>query len=194
MRRRGKSRRLLPADERASPASRRDRIAVLFALATIVVVTATFVLAHGTRFLMPGPLASAHGAIEACSACHTGSGDGKLSWVRGLVTADRMADSKACVSCHKMPETAFDPHGAAAEILQRSTARLAKVAAETPVPRSVRAQGIAFPTETAVTGGLACATCHQEHQGAGFELARISNEKCQSCHALKFDSFDGHHP
>ena len=163
-------------------------------LVAIVVLCATFVFAKSTKFLMPGPLASAHGAIEACSACHASSGDGRLSWVRGLVADDRLADSKACVACHKMPETAFDAHGASAEALRLSTMRMTKVAADTPVPRSARAQSFAFPADKAVSGGLACATCHREHQGANFDLKRISNEKCQSCHVVKFDSFDGHHP
>ncbi|HEX6609138.1 MAG TPA: hypothetical protein VF051_00030 [Hyphomicrobiaceae bacterium] len=42
--------------------------------------------------------------------------------------------------------------------------------------------------------GLYCATCHQEHQGVNFNLKKISNEQCRSCHVVKFDSFDGHHP
>lgn len=177
-----------------TPASRRDRLAVLLALAAVVIVGVVFFLARGMHFLMPGPLASAHGAIEACSNCHTSSGDGKLSWVHGLVSADRLADSKACVSCHQMPETAFNSHGASTAVLAASTKRLMKTGAETPIPRSARAQSIAFPADTAVSGGLACATCHQEHQGANFDLKKVAIEKCQSCHVVKFDSFDGHHP
>jgi hypothetical protein len=45
-----------------------------------------------------------------------------------------------------------------------------------------------------VARGLYCATCHQEHQGVGFNLNKISNEQCRSCHVVKFDSFDGNHP
>ena len=36
--------------------------------------------------------------------------------------------------------------------------------------------------------------CHQEHQGVHFNLTKIANEQCRSCHAVKFDSFDSHHP
>ncbi len=182
-------------DHRGStPAWRRDRLAMKLALVTVVVLCATFVVANSTKFLMPGPLARAHGAIEACNICHASSGDGKLGWVRGLVADDRLADSKACVACHKMPETAFNPHGASTEALRHSTMRLTNVAANTPVPHSAWMQSFAFPTEKAVSGGLACATCHQEHQGASFDLKKLSNEKCHSCHAVKFDSFDGRHP
>ena len=164
---------------------------------TVVCLAAAFFLSKDTQFLqflMPGPLASAHGAIENCSACHTKSGSGKLSWIHGLVAGDPLADSKACLTCHKMPDTAFNAHSASAEVLEQSTERLTKVAAGTPVPQSARAQSIAFPTDDKVAHGLYCATCHQEHQGANFKLNKISNEQCRSCHVVKFDSFDGHHP
>ena len=176
------------------PASRRDRLAVLLALVTVVCLGSAFFLFQDTQFLMPGPLASAHGAIENCSACHTKSGSGKLSWIHGLVAGDPLADSKACLTCHKMPDTAFNAHGASAEVLKQITKQLTKIAAETPAPQWARTQSIAFPTHDVVARGLNCATCHQEHQGVNFNLSKISNEKCGSCHVVKFDSFDGHHP
>ena len=196
MRRPGRTRSVRPpqAERQAAPGSWRDRLAVLLALVTVACLVSAFFLAKDTQFLMPGPLASAHGAIENCSACHTKSGSGKLSWIHGLVAGDPLADSKACLTCHKMPDTAFNAHGASAEVLKQSTKRLTKIAAGTPAPRSARAQSIAFPTDNKVAHGLYCATCHQEHQGVNFNLNKISNEQCRSCHVVKFDSFDGHHP
>jgi hypothetical protein len=182
------------AERLATPNSRRDRIAVLLAIVTVACLGSAFFLAKGTQFLMPGPLASAHGSIENCSACHSKSGGGKLSWLHGLVAGDPLADSKACLTCHKMSDTAFNAHSAATEILEQSTRRLTKIAAGTPAPQSARAQSIAFPTDDKVAHGLYCATCHQEHQGVTFKLNKISNEQCRSCHVVKFDSFDGHHP
>lgn len=174
--------------------SRRDRLAVLLALVTVVGVGAAFFLSKGTQFLMPGPLASAHGGIEKCSACHSNSGSGKLSWMHGLVAGDPLADSKACLTCHKMPATAFNAHGVTAEVLKRSTERLTKIAAATTQPQSARAQNIAFPTHDVMSRDLYCATCHQEHKGVNFSLNKITNEQCRSCHVVKFDSFDGRHP
>ena len=161
---------------------------------TVVCVGVAFVLAKDTKFLMPGLLASSHATIENCNTCHTKSGSGKLSWLYGLVAGDRSADSNACLSCHKMPDTAFNAHGASAAVLEQSTEKLAKVAARTRVPRSARVQSIAFPTDDMVAHGLYCATCHQEHQGVNFNLSKVSNEQCRSCHVVKFDSFDGRHP
>ena len=178
----------------ARPGSRCDRLAVLVALATVAGLGSVFFLSKGTAFLMPGPLTSAHGAIKECSSCHTKSGSSKVSWVHGLAAGDPLADSKACLTCHKMPDTAFNAHGATVEVLKSSTKRLTKIALVSPVPRSARAQSIAFPTHDVEARGLTCATCHQEHQGGNFNLNKISNEQCRSCHVLKFDSFDGHHP
>jgi hypothetical protein len=182
------------AERQARPGFRRDRLAALLALATVVCLGAAFLLSRDTQFLMPGPLASAHGAIGNCRACHTKSGSGKLSWIHGLVASDPLADSKACLTCHKMPDTAFNAHGASAEVLKQITKELTNVAAETPLPQWARTQSIAFPTHDVMARGLYCATCHQEHQGVSFNLNKISNEKCGSCHVVKFDSFDGHHP
>ena len=107
-----------PEGERpAAPGSQRDRLALLLSLVTVVCLGGAFFLSKDTQFLqflMPGPLASPHSAIEHCSTCHTSSGSGKLSWIRGLVSGDPLADSKACLTCHKMPETAFNAHGATA--------------------------------------------------------------------------------
>jgi hypothetical protein len=178
----------------ALSSSGRDRLAMLLALVTVVCLGSAFVLGKGTHFLMPGPLASAHGAIENCGACHTRSGSGKLSWLQGIVIGDPLADSTACLNCHKMPDTAFNPHGAATAVLKQSTERLTKVAATTPAPTSAHAQNIAFPIGDLAASDLYCATCHQEHKGANFNLSTISNEQCRSCHVVKFDSFDGHHP
>jgi hypothetical protein len=178
----------------ALPSLQRERVGVLLALATVVCVGAAYVLTNGMTLLMPGPLSSAHGTLETCSTCHAKSGNGKLSWVQGLVPGDPHADSKACLTCHKMPETAFNAHSAPAEVLKQSTQRLTKIAERTPQPHSARVQSIAFPTDEAVARGLNCATCHQEHQGTKAKLKTISDAQCRSCHVVKFDSFDGDHP
>jgi hypothetical protein len=159
-----------------------------------VCLGAAFLVAKDVRFLMPGPLASVHSSIENCGACHTKSGTGKLSWMHGLAARDPFADSEACLACHKMSDTAFNAHGASDEALKGSTNRLVKIAQEIPAPGWARAQGAVFPTNDMVSRGLYCATCHKEHQGSGSKLSKLPNERCQSCHVAKFDSFDGYHP
>lgn len=173
---------------------RRNRLAVLLALVTTLCLGSALFLSRGTQLLMPGPLTSGHASLETCSACHTKSGSSKISWLHGLVAANPLADSKACLTCHQMPATAFNAHGASAEVLKQSTSRLAKIASRSHAPRSAIAQSVAFPMKDVMAGGLYCATCHQEHQGANFSLNKISNEQCRSCHVVKFDSFDAGHP
>jgi hypothetical protein len=175
-------------------APRRNQLAVLLALVTAVCLGSALFFSKGTQLLMPGPLTSGHAALENCSACHTQNGSSKMSWLHGLVAVNPLADSKACLTCHKMPAPAFNAHGALTEVLKQSTRRLTKIAARSTAPRSAIAQSVAFPMKDVIAGGLYCATCHQEHQGANFNLNQISNEQCRSCHVLKFDSFDGHHP
>ncbi|RUP10571.1 cytochrome c3 family protein [Hyphomicrobium sp.] len=176
------------------PSFRRDRLALLVALITAACTLTAFFLSKGTHFLMPGPLTSAHASIENCSSCHGKSSSGKLSWIHGLVAGDPIADSKTCMTCHKMPATAFFPHDASPDVLIASTKRLTKTAATTPEPLTARAQNTAFPAHDVVARGLTCATCHQEHQGTNFNLSKISNEQCRSCHVVKFESFDSNHP
>jgi hypothetical protein len=176
------------------PAERRGRLAHWVALATVVSLSIIFVLSTGTQFLMPGPLNGAHASIESCSSCHAASGSGKLSWLKGLGKREPHADSKACLTCHTMPNTAFNAHGAADDVLRRSTERLTKTAAALSSPITARAQNFAFPTHDMVASGLQCATCHQEHKGSAFDPKLVANEQCRSCHIVKFDSFDKGHP
>ena len=184
-----------PSKGRAeTPAERRGRLARWVALATIVSLSTIFILSNGTQFLMPGPLTGAHASIETCSSCHTASGSGNLSWLNGLAKREPHADSKACLTCHTMQNTAFNAHGAADDVLRRSTERLTKTAATLQSPLPAQAQNFAFPTHDMVAAGLQCATCHQEHQGSASDLKRVTNEQCRSCHIVKFDSFDTNHP
>jgi len=185
---------LWPSGRQALAGFWRDRLAKLSALLTVVCIAAAFVFSNGRQFLMPGPLTSAHSTIENCVACHTVSGSNKLTWIHGLVADNPLADSKACLTCHKMPATAFFPHGASASVLIESTKRLSKIAALTPEPLSARMQTSAFPSREIVSRGLFCSTCHREHRGASVDLSKISNEQCRSCHVLKFNSFDRDHP
>jgi hypothetical protein len=183
-----------PSSTLGCAGAKRDEIAVQGALITFICVAVSFVVLDGQRVLMPGPLSSAHGAITQCKSCHTQSGETALSWVHGLIGADPLADSKSCMGCHQMPETALQPHGAAVAALRSSTERLTKIAAQTPAPISAHFQTVAFPARGIMSRDLYCATCHQEHQGPSFSLKPMSNEQCRSCHVVKFDSFDGHHP
>lgn len=186
--------------QRAAPvlsSALRDRIAILVAFLTIIGIgAATSMMPTSTRLLMPGPLTSAHASLQSCSACHANSGFGKWTWLRGLIGGKPHGDSKACAGCHSIGEHAFNAHGARLDVLKRSTRHAEKRAATIAmaIPKSAMLQSMAFPASQMSARGIECATCHQEHQGAQFELTAMSDEQCRSCHTIKFDSFDRDHP
>jgi len=39
-----------------------------------------------------------------------------------------------------------------------------------------------------------CISCHKEHRGEEFQMAKLSNRQCQSCHQQTFTSFSKDHP
>ncbi len=182
------------ANPQAFSGLNRDRVANFMGLLAILSLAAALYFSEDTKLLMPGSLSSGHSAIKECSACHTKNGTTKTSWIHGLVAGNPLADSNACLSCHRMPNTAFNPHSASNAVLARSTERLTKVAAQSTAPTSAVALNIAFPMKDVMAEKLVCATCHQEHKGRNFDLARISNEQCRSCHVVQFDKFEGNHP
>ncbi|MGF1621940.1 MAG: hypothetical protein ACFCUR_15155 [Rhodomicrobiaceae bacterium] len=149
----------------------------------------------GMRFLTPGPLSASHAAIEQCSTCHTAVGKDSLSWIHGIFVNTASDDNKACLSCHVMGGNAGNPHGVASSVLERSTERLRQVAASTPTPQFANIRNFLFPSDRLMNGNASCASCHREHEGGGIgSLALVSNEQCQACHSVQFDSFDGNHP
>lgn len=182
------------AERRAGPGARRDRLAWLAANVTLAGLALIFVLSAGPTFLMPGPLSSAHSTISSCRSCHSQSGSGPVGWIAGLRPGPPHGDSKACLTCHTMPETALNAHGASEAVLKRSTERLIKLAARTSRPLESQLQNAAFPTAGLMAEGVACATCHQEHQGAAFDLTAVTDDRCRACHSVPFDRFDGGHP
>ncbi len=177
-----------------STISGRQRFAVLVAFATVVCLTLFASYSVNLGFLMPGPLTSGHSTIANCSSCHSAAGIGKLSWLHRLTSVDQPADSLACLSCHQMPSSAFNAHSAPLEVLRRSTEKLKEKKSNVHARFSEQALNIVFPVGSASPNGVFCATCHQEHQGVNFNLKKISNERCHTCHVRKFDRFDGQHP
>ena len=151
------------AESQPFSSAKRDRIASLLALLTVGALVLTFWLSGGTQFLIPGPLASAHGAIEKCSACHTASGTGKMIWLHGVFSGDPRADSRA-PTCHKMPnrpsmliahrEGAGNQHQALRKVARRSRPRRKRRGAEHRFPADkVMAGGDVYAPHAIRTSG-----------------------------------------
>lgn len=127
-----------------------------------------FTTAHDD-FLSPGSLNSVHKTSEhSCSTCHSNAHGSLVDWLNA--PKDPEQDSSKCLACHVFDDHGFAPHSLSEE-------RLRKIAPS-------------YNTEEK----WACTTCHKEHRGKDGNIKMISNKQCQSCHEVKFDSFNNGHP
>ncbi len=121
---------------------------------------------------------------ERCATCHPAGNESALGWIKtALHTSPGPTQTDLCVKCHTNltpAEFATNPHTVASEALPEKTR--ATLAAFT------HSIGLGAPDE------VACSRCHQEHQGAEFDLKAITNARCQACHAEQFGSFAHGHP
>lgn len=175
--------------------ARREALSVWLTVTVVGLLILTIAYGRESKVLMPGPITTAHSAIDKCSDCHSNITDGKLGWLHAVVAAARPdKDSAACLTCHKLGEAAMKPHSVPPETLKASSDRLKAVADSSPLPVSARMRNALFPAEDAQTRGVFCATCHKEHQGKAVDLKDMANARCQTCHAVQFDSFHKDHP
>jgi len=146
-----------------------------------------------TAIVSPGPLSAHHATMkEGCSACHSAaeqSATGLLSCVLG--GSGGIEESQRCLRCHQeLGEHALFPHSLQPTDLDGLATASDEHAHTT---QQILSRMLATPPTT-VTGELACATCHHEHRGAGFDLTTMTNAQCQSCHSSTFHSFSDGHP
>jgi len=180
------------------PSLRRKRKRSVFAATALMIGVLAIGLGGeaGRQFMMPGKLSSHHAGLTDCSTCHAGGRSDQADLLHRLVTTvEPRQNSNLCVTCHVMGADPFTPHTHPVEDLKRLTETLRSD------PRNGQLQGlmqrIAFPAATgspAAEMEMNCATCHKEHQGVFANLKEVSNQRCQTCHVSKYDSFTGSHP
>ncbi len=164
----------------------------LFVLGAVILASAH---TQHKELLMPGPLTAAHSLQTKCRTCHTNVPKGHFGWLQTIVSfADPGKESKACLACHKIGGETLSPHNLDIEELAKRTKRVEKSTVTRGPPIALRVSDLLLPTAGSTDDGVFCATCHKEHQGANFELARMSDNRCQSCHAVQFKSFARGHP
>jgi len=169
-----------------------SRWAALFVLG-IVVIAASY-LSPG-QFLMPGPLTTSHSLQSECRSCHASVSDGQFGWLHAIfASAEPTKETAACLTCHKIDKQEHYPHNLALKELEKRTKRLQSKAGLSSPPVMVRAANALLPMNNRVENRIFCATCHKEHHGKDFDLKRVSDERCQSCHAIQFRSFAKGHP
>ncbi|BBM86103.1 hypothetical protein [Candidatus Uabimicrobium amorphum] len=140
-------------------------------ISSIGIAIIVMIIAIGFHFSQLGQLTSAHAAIhngeQSCHACHT-----QQKNPRG--------DALQCIVCHEQADrgTKLNVHGLPNEYFRT-------IAKRNYGPFAQRAND--FPQ-------AACATCHQEHQGRNFDLTKLNDRKCQTCHQQKFANFSSAHP
>ena len=148
------------------------------------------------RWIDPGPLTSAHATSAAqCSDCHAPE---RVSVaLPSRLTAperSRLADSRLCLKCHTLGDQPLTPHSVSPTRLISLEAEVAKLPNESPDRDALRRASHLVNPVRSDSGELACMTCHQEHHGRKFDLKKLSDAQCQSCHARQFASFEKGHP
>jgi len=146
-------------------------------------------------FLAPGQLTGHHAQIltgkgtDRCASCH-GAGDKTLAtWMRDAVSLGKhipVSQSQLCMDCHDQSlhaEFAMLAHNLPAGQLESLTQNTVSTHSN-----------LGFPDPRNSAGQLACATCHQEHHGADFNLSALTDNQCQTCHVNHFHSFERDHP
>ncbi len=165
------------------------------AILTVGLLSLALTYAGDADILIPGPLSGGHSPVANCSNCHTGVKQGSFAWLHALVSPSTLReDTKACLSCHEVTPAALKPHGQALDQLEALTKRSLETEAAQQTPLSGLMRNAVFPTTAAFSEGIFCATCHKEHQGRTADLSAVSPARCQTCHAVQFDSFEDGHP
>ena len=195
--------RCLEADEPCVPRrSLRSQRRIFVMACTIFSLAALLVMlskACWTEAFAPGPLTLKHAQIlsksstsNRCAACHEAGDKSFGDWAMHLAGRGSLQtpQSTLCLKCHEKgldSAHALLPHGVAPE-------RLAKHTLEVAGEGGGRNGSSAVSTPRNQRGEIGCAACHREHHGKDHDLAALSNQQCQTCHAKSFHSFASGHP
>lgn len=178
---------------------RRARGALVWLFVALTVGALLILLGNGglrRLWMDPGALTNAHAtSASKCSDCHAVDRSSPLP-LGSLadLSQSRLSDSALCLKCHALGDHPLDPHGVAPVNLTAREKKMAERPNETGgVPVLLRVSHAINPIR-GDTGVLACMTCHQEHHGRQFDLKQLSDTQCQSCHAVRFASFEKGHP
>jgi len=176
--------------------SRRGIVGLWFAALTIGGLLMGFGLDGGRGFVHPGPEILGHAEIADCKTCHVAFEEDESSWLLAAFRKpDPVADSKKCQACHDKGENALLAHSMDGRKLKAHTEAIKKdLSNPARPPMLLQMSERLFDRPNEVSGSLACASCHKEHQGETFDPTLVSNDRCQSCHSVKFPSLAAGHP
>jgi hypothetical protein len=178
------------------PSLRRTRGQLTWLLVALTLSALLLVLAgKGRRKLTsPGALSVHHATSGTeCEDCHTLEKSNSQSLAHLAIFQKRaVEDSQLCLKCHSLGSQPFSPHGAPPPALGAFTVRAKSEKSEPPL--LLRAGTAIANVSRMKSSELACSTCHQEHHGKDFNIARFSETQCQVCHQVQFASLAKGHP
>ncbi|MCC9603025.1 cytochrome c family protein [Stieleria sp. JC731] len=158
----------------------------------------------------PGELSSPHAQIlagsvgsERCAACHDSESLNVTAWFssasetpghKGVKQSDR------CLNCHHRTintNLARAAHNLPKSVRDELTESFRLAAAD----KFRSGEGPGFQLSQLVSTGtsidqddIECSVCHREHHGADGHLLAVTDNQCQTCHAVQFGQFDRSHP
>jgi hypothetical protein len=174
----------------------RRRMAVLWTLGLTIGLLTVAMASHGNQeIIRPGPMSIHHSDISDCGACHGDVASTPSAWLAAAF--ETMAPGRAnrgCLACHDMGKDGENVHSTGRSMLAEMTDRTIAQDSAHGGPTDVTLTSVLFQLGQEDRRDLSCATCHQEHQGSEADLSWMDNRRCQSCHAVPFESFAAGHP
>ncbi len=169
----------------------RRRIATMSVAALSLAACLLLWSGRSTNAISPGEISSHHASAEiGCSACHSAASHDWTGFV--FTSGTSLEDSSLCLKCHtELGENPLQTHGISPELIASFTEKNSSPSDLNPT---------LFQTVTAKLAAghsqqeHACSECHREHHGIQNNLQEFANNKCQSCHADQFHSFESGHP
>lgn len=180
----------------------RRRVSALVATTCLAFCLFVFGGHPPTDTMLPGEVTFQHSAVEHdCATCHVAAELDAHKFAEHSFDADiAIADSRLCLECHtEIGPQPFLPHSADHQTLvSQSGSKQVEGAApstnEHGQPLLLTLAKFVNDRSDAKNDELACSACHQEHRGKDFDLTRLGDLQCQSCHAEQFHSFSDGHP
>ncbi|BBM86247.1 multiheme c-type cytochrome [Candidatus Uabimicrobium amorphum] len=153
-----------------------------------IIVSVTIFATMAIHFSRLGKLTSVHAAIDVgkqnCHYCHS-------------QTKNSREDALQCTICHQQAynnSAELNVHGLSNEDWQQHNRQFSIPKNNTDGSFAKTLEQASILKKTNHLPQLACSACHKEHQGRNFDLTKLSNKKCQTCHTQKFNGFSTNHP
>ncbi len=181
----------------------------LLAAVLLIMVAATIIYQFNwaLNFIAPGELSRPHSQLwqgvarqETCQSCHPSSTGTFLNLTPLAQQASPhpgMRQQEACAACHASQLENLlrgTPHDLTLLELETlgKTSKAKLVSSQIHIdPLPVKAANNS-PIDWH-SRSFACSDCHHEHQGLGFSLSAMSDQRCQACHHQRFESFAHDH-